>query len=339
MRKTKVLDGYQFDTIDFKSCIEEGVPCIFRGALGNSPLVVAGKQSDEAAMSHLLSFDREKALLYYVAEADAKTRFFYTDEMDGFNFTTGHSSLSEFFERLKAEKLEPTGKSYYIGSAELQNHFPELLNRDGLTISDELVEAHTPLIGIWLGNRTTAATHFDVSNNIAACVVGRRRFTLFPPDQITNLYPGPLEPTPGGQVVSMADLNKPNFDEFPNLHKALDRGEVAELEAGDVLVYPAMWWHQVEALNDFNVLINYWWNEVPSFVDDPMNTLLHGLLSLRDRPIHEKRAWQALFDFYIFGDVNRPRNHLPQKTWGALDEFNSTSARRLRAKLLNKFNR
>jgi len=137
----------------------------------------------------------------------------------------------------------------------------------------------------------------------------------------------------------MVDLTAPDFEKFPNASKALEKGEVAELEAGDVLVYPAMWWHQVEALNDFNVLINYWWNTVPSFVDDPMNTLLHGLLSLRDRPDNEKEAWRTLFDFYVFGDADGPRNHLPEKSWGTLGPLDSTSARRLRAKLLNKFNR
>lgn len=339
MRKTKVFEGFQFQDIDFDAFVQKGFPGIFKGALNDCPLVMAGKQSDEAAMSHLQSFDSERPLLYYTADANANTRFFYTKEMDGFNYTTAHASLAEFFERLSVEKNESTGTSFYVGSAELDDYFPDLLSNDGLKLSGEIFEKHPASIGIWLGNKTTAATHYDVSNNIAACVAGRRRFTLFPPEQISNLYPGPLEPTPGGQVVSMVDLSAPDFDKFPNASKALEQGEVAELEAGDILVYPAMWWHQVEALNDFNVLINYWWNTVPSFVDDPMNTLLHGLLSLRDRPDSEKNAWRALFDFYVFGDADKPRRHLPEKAWGALGNLDSASARRLRAKLLNKFNR
>jgi hypothetical protein len=200
--------------------------------------------------------------------------------------------------------------------------------------------AHSdPLASIWIGNRTTAATHYDMSNNIACCLVGRRRFTLFPPDQIANLYPGPLEPTPGGQVVSMVDLRAPDLDRFPRFRDAAAQAQVAEMEPGDVLLYPALWWHNVEALNAFNVMVNYWWNAVAAFVDTPMNTLLHGLLSLRDRPEAEKQAWRALFDYYVFGDAARPREHLPQVAQGPLAPLGEMGARRLRAMLLQKLNR
>ncbi|TQV78177.1 cupin-like domain-containing protein [Exilibacterium tricleocarpae] len=338
-RKTNTIEGLQFAEVDFDALIAGGEPCIVKGALAGCPLVTAGRASDRAAMSHLSAFANERPVLIYTAGAEAKTRFFYNPQMDGLNFTTEYMPLAEFFETLNNEKLEGTGAAFYVGSAELDNHFPGLVANDGLAPSGQLFTEHPPRVGIWLGNRTTAATHFDVSNNIAACMVGRRRFTLFPPDQVENLYPGPLEPTPGGQVVSMVDLNAPDFKQFPNAEKALQQAQVADLEAGDVLVYPAMWWHQVEALADFNVLINYWWNPVSPFMDDPMNTLLHALLSLRDRPASEKSAWRSLFDYYVFGDSNRAREHLPEYIQGPLAPMTDITARRLRAKLLKKLNR
>jgi hypothetical protein len=178
-----------------------------------------------------------------------------------------------------------------------------------------------------------------MSNNIACCLVGHRRFTLFPPEQVANLYPGPLEPTPGGQVISMVDFENPNFELHPGFADALAAGEVAELEPGDVLVYPALWWHHVQALDAFNIMINYWWNAVPDYMDSPANTLLHAMLSLRDRPDTEKRAWRAIFDYYIFGDAARPVAHLPEPSRGNLAPLDTMKARRLRATLLNKFNR
>jgi len=162
---------------------------------------------------------------------------------------------------------------------------------------------------------------------------------LFPPDQIANLYPGPLEPTPGGQVVSMVDLRAPDFDRFPAFREALEHAQVAELEPGDLLIYPAMWWHNVEALDAFNVMINYWWNAVPRFVDTPMITLKHALLSLRDRPEHEKAAWRELFDYYVFGDPQQAASHLPEHVQGPLGRMDDVSVRRLRADILARLNR
>jgi len=184
MRQTKTIEGFQFQDIDFDAFIRKGEPCIFKGALSDCALVTAAKQSDEAAMSYLRSFDSQKPLFYYNAKADADTRFFYTKEMDGFNYATSYASVTEFFDSLMREKQKPSGDSFYVGSAELEDHFPDLLNKNELMLSGDVFEKHPASIGIWLGNRTTAVAHYDVSNNIAASVVGRRRFTLFPPEQL-----------------------------------------------------------------------------------------------------------------------------------------------------------
>ncbi len=338
-RTTRVVDGLDFDDIDFAGLIEQNQPCIVRGALKQTPLVVAGKRSAQAAMAHLLTYESGRPLLSFSADATAKGRFFYRDAMDGFNFSTGHSSVPEFFACIEQGIASQSQDTFYAGSIELADQFPGLLEAESLQLPGSTFDEYSPSIGIWMGNRTTAATHFDVSNNIAACLVGRRRFTLFPPDQIRNLYPGPLEPTPAGQVVSMVDLNAPDCKRYPRARLAMEAGEVADLEPGDVLVYPAMWWHQVEARDDFNVMINYWWNPVPAFVDDPMNTLWHALLSLRDRPAAEKDAWRELFEFYVFGDADAARAHLPEAVHGPVAPLNDVLARRLRAKLQKKFNR
>ena len=108
---------------------------------------------------------------------------------------------------------------------------------------------------------------------------------------------------------------------------------------GDALIYPALWWHQVEALDPFNAMINYWWNAAEPFADTPMTTLLHGLLSLRGRPAHEKAGWRALFDYYLFADPEEAIAHLPPVAHGSLARLDSVGARRLRAQLLNRLNR
>src|SRR5262249_1920047 len=157
--------------------------------------------------------------------------------------------------------------SFYVGSTDVDVYLPSLRAENDLALNHPMFASNPPLVGIWIGNRTIVSAHYDMSNNIACSLVGKRRFTLFPPDQAPNLYPGPLDPTPAGQVVSMVDFANPDFERHPNFKEALAAAEVADLDPGDVLFYPALWWHRVEALESFNVMINYWWNTSPAFMD------------------------------------------------------------------------
>jgi Cupin-like domain len=323
----------------FADLVAVGQPAIMRGIASEWPLVKAAKDGVEAAARYLGAFDAGKPVVAYSGPPSINGRFFYTDDLCGLNFEAKQLSLKAFFDALADVGKMSDPPSLYLGSTDLDQYLPGLNHANQLPLDHPIFSQSEVIKSIWIGNRTTAATHYDMSNNIACCVAGRRRFTLFPPDQIANLYPGPLEPTPGGQVVSMVDVARPDLARFPRYVQALAKAQVAELEPGDVLFYPAMWWHNVEALDPFNILINYWWNDVPAFLDSPMTTLLHGLLSLRGRSEHEKAAWQNIFDYYLFGDSEDATRHLPDhalRDLGALDEG---AARRLRAKVLGRLNR
>ncbi len=328
-----------FADIDFEGLIATQTPMIFKGLASNLPLVKAGLKSAAAAMDHLRPYYGGKPLLVFKGEAAIKGRFGYTDTVDAFNFTSEQMTLDRLFSLLLEHQADAAAPSLYCGSTDIDTFMPGLLASDGLPLTGDMFTQNPVLKSIWLGNRTTACAHFDISHNIAVCMAGHRRFTLFPPDQIENLYPGPLEPTPGGQVISMVDFTAPDFEAYPRFREAMAAARVAELEPGDVLFYPSMWWHQVEALDAFNILINYWWNTTPGFVDTPMNTLLHGLLSLRSRPDTEKAAWRAVFDYYLFGPEAAAADHLPLHAQGPLGPLDALSARRLRALILNRLNR
>lgn len=338
-RKAKTLVNLQLSAVDFEELISAGEPVILKGAFLHSPLCQAGLQSSEEAMSYLLSKYNQKPVLRFLAEPEIKGRFSYNEAMNGFNYKADRIDLGEVFRQILAEESEAPSKAHYVGSTSIKNFFVDLESAAELNFGGAIFRDYQPKMSIWMGNETTTAAHYDMSNNIAACLVGKRRFTLFPPDQIANLYPGPLEPTPGGQVISLVNFDEPDLKRFPNFPKAVESGQVAELEAGDVLVYPAMWWHQVEALAPFNVLVNYWWNSVPAYLDDPQNTLLHAMLSIRDRPEHEKQAWRDVMDYYIFGDSSTVTQNMPEQIQGPLARLNDQKARQLRSKLIQKLNR
>lgn len=338
-RKVRELKGIAPDTIPYADLLREDMPVLLKGVVRDWPLVRHGLQGPEAAMAYLTEFYQGRPVVGYACPPEAKGRYFYNAEMNGLNFQRGRVQLTDYFDEIYRHLGDSDAPSFYIGSTDLDLYFPGFRGENDLILNDAMFEANAPLVSIWLGNRTTATCHYDMSNNMACTLVGRRRFTLFPPDQVANLYPGPLEPTPGGQVVSMVDFQAPDLKVHPGFAEALETAQVAEMEPGDMLFYPAMWWHHVEALSDFNAMVNYWWNTSPAFVDTPQNTLLHGLLSLRDRPEPEKRAWKALFDYYVFGPAGQAGAHLPEHARGELGPMDEMQARRLRAKLLQRLNR
>lgn len=337
-RRTRVVDA-PAGPLPLDALLAGQQPVIFRGLARDWPLAAAGRESAQAAIDYLKRFDAGRPVVGYTGAPAIGGRYFYREDFSGLNFEGQRVSLSAYLDVVSAHLDAVDPPSFYVGSTDLDAYLPGLRAGNDLNLPPPADGADPAMVSIWLGNRTTAATHFDMSNNLACCMVGRRRFTLFPPAQVENLYPGPLEPTPGGQVVSMVNPSAPDLDRFPRYAEAAAAAEIADLEPGDVLFYPALWWHNVEALDAFNAMINYWWNPTPAFMDTPMTTLLHGLLSLRDRPNAEKQAWRAMFDYYVFGDPERPATHLPEAARGDLAPLDERSARRLRARVLQKLNR
>lgn len=321
---------------DLAALVADGVPVILRGHAADWPLVREGKHSDGAAADYLRRFDQGRPVTGYIGDPAIRGRFHYDAGGTALNFQARPFALPEFLDRLLGDR---SGTAYYMGSTDLDTYLPGFRAENELAPAGALFAQHPPLASIWIGNRTIASAHYDMANNAAICAVGHRRFTLFPPDQIGNLYPGPLAPTPGGQVVSMVDFAAPDLDRFPRFAEAVAHAQVAELGPGDLLVYPALWWHHVEALDDFNVLVNYWWNAAPDFLDSPMDTVMHAILSLRDRPAAEKQAWRAILDHYVFGPDEAVTGHLPPAVHGPLAPLDDQGARRLRAYLLHRLNR
>lgn len=309
-------------------------PVIFKGLISHWPMVAKGLQSDLHLMEYILSFYSGRSVVYYQAAPDKNGRFFYTEDAAHLDFTSHKSSLSEVFECLKAASQQVNPPVFYVGSTTVDVCLPGIRNNNDLDFF-----SWDPLVSIWMGNRSKVSAHFDSPDNIACCVAGRRRFMLFPPDQLENLYIGPLHFTPSGQAISMVNFDDPDFEKFPRFADALANAELGELEPGDALFIPSMWWHYVESMADFNVLVNYWWRDDQPFMDRPMDALFHAILSIRDLPMKEKNAWRNLFDYYIFSEQNHKYDHIPDAARAMLNPLDEISARRLRSLLINKLNK
>lgn len=309
-------------------------PLLLRGIISDWPLVMQAKKSNDAAIDYLQRYCTKRPVVVYSSEPELQGRFFYADNGVDLNFSSAKMLLSEVLEELKRLQSIEHPPSLYVGSTTVDTFLPGFRDEN-----DILINSSTPLVSLWVGNKTTVAAHFDAPDNIACCAAGRRTFTVFPPDQISNLYIGPLDKTPSGQFISMVDFERPDHSKFPDFAKALENAQIAELDPGDVLFIPSMWWHHVKSTADFNVLINYWIRDVPRFMGPGLDALKHAILNIRDLPNNEKKAWHELFEYYVFSDQIDKYEHIQPAARGCLAPLDEMAARQIRTWLLNRLNR
>lgn len=310
-------------------------PYVVRGAFARWPVVQAARQSDTALAQHLMGFYQGMRVGLFQMPPEARGRAFYSDDtLTGFNFTRHVATLDQVLTGLLGLAATPEPPALYVGSTTVDAVLPGFLESHALGLGER-----DALVSLWLGNRTRIAAHYDLPDNLAVVAAGRRRFTLFPPEQIHNLYMGPLDPTPAGQPVSLVDFAAPDLQRFPRFARALEAAEVAEMEPGDALFIPSMWFHHVEGLAPVNLLINAWWRQTPAHVDSPLTTLHLALMTLRDLPEKERRIWQHHFQHFVFGADAATWEHIPAAARGLLGPIDETLSRQARSQLLNQLKR
>jgi len=309
-------------------------PWVQRGLVAHWPMVQAARRSAGDAMAYLKQHWSGERVGVILAPPQVQGRYFYNDEFTGMNFAKEKAPLDVTLDALAKVAGDAAGPSMYVGSTNVDTCLPTFRAANDLPLG-----ARDPLVSVWIGNRSRIAAHFDLPDNIACVAAGRRRFTLFPPEQLANLYVGPLDLTPAGQAISLVDFANPDFERFPRFAQALAQAQVVELEPGDAVFIPSMWWHHVESLADFNVLVNYWWRQSPDYMDSPIGALMAALLTVRDLPPAQREIWRGVFDHYIFRADDGTAAHIPEHARSALAPLTETGARHLRQALINRFKR
>ena len=303
-------------------------PFVVRGLVADWPLVETARQSSHDARAYLLRHARDTLFTASFGTSASDGRLFYDHSMQ-MNFRTVRAKLPEIFAEIDRAEGAAGGPPLYLGSIDLHDFFDGLHEANHVDLGNR-----SPLASIWIGTRSRAPAHNDFPDNLACVAVGRRRFTLFPPDQFRRLYLGPVDNTPAGRTVSLVDLHAPDFDSHPRFSEALRHAQVAELEPGDAIYIPSTWWHDVEALAPFNVLVNYWWRETPRWLGQPQEALTHAILAIRDLPEHEKVHWREMFDHYVFENREEVAAHIPPHARSLLSPLTPETAGRIRAYLL-----
>ena len=328
VREWRDVDRRRFD----EEIVPAGEPAVLRGVAAHWPVVAAGLQSPEALANSLLSFGSARPLSTYVGPPGIGGRFFYRDDMRGLNFDRGSAPLRNVLAQLLADAPDGLGPAIYSGAAAASDHFPGFALANPMPLLDAEIMPR-----LWIGNAVTISTHYDVASNIACVAAGDRRFRLFPPEQVANLYVGPLENTISGQPVSMVDPVDPDLTRYPRFADALATMRVVDLAPGDALYLPSLWWHHVQSFGRLNLLVNYWWTEPND--GSAFECLIHGLLAIRDLPARERVAWRAFFDHFVFEHDDAAAAHLPEHARGVLGARSPARAALIRDFLVGSLSR
>ncbi len=302
-------------------------PAVLRGLVRHWPLVAAGK-SPRAFRDYLGRFDAGREMEAFFGEPSIAGRYYYGDDLTGFNFERRPMPLGAALDVMMDHLGRPGSQTVYAGSLPVEDYLPGLALENPMPL---LPPAAQPRI--WIGHASNVSCHYDTADNLACVVAGKRRFTLYAPHLIAALYPGPIDHTMAGQPVSLAAGAPPGDARYPRFAEIRDQAQVFELEPGDALYLPKLWWHQVEATAPFNGLINYWWDAFATGPDAPYTSLLLAMITIAERPLEERRAWKAMFDHYVFRERGHPLAHLPEGQHGVLGPLKQNYGK-LRARIM-----
>lgn len=332
-KSIREVDGVGPDTLT-DAILTATEPLVLRGLVAQWPMVQAGLQSAKAGDAYLRQFYRDATVVAMLGAPEIEGRFFYNDDLNSFNFQPVRIKLDTVLDELQHRSQDEKPPAIYVGSTTVETCLPGFREANEIDLGQR-----DALMSVWIGNRSRIAAHYDLPDNLACVAAGHRRFTLFPPEQLSNLYIGPLDYTPAGQSISLVDFKRPDLERFPKFAEAWQHAQVAELGPGDALFIPSMWWHHVEALDGFNVLVNYWWRQSPDYMDTPTNAMMHALMSIRDLPPAQRKAWQELFRHYVFESDDDTTAHISENARRILAPLDADATRALRGQLLKRMNR
>jgi hypothetical protein len=328
----EIYAGDGFDRTKFETeIIPSNSPVILKSLVSDWPALQAANKSSQVLCEYLNRFDLGKENVVLIGPAEIEGRFFYNDAVTGFNYTRLSRTLSSTTNALIEMTQMESPPALAMQGVSIVENLPGFERENILTLVDTEVKPR-----LWVGNKTLTNTHYDTKQNIACAVAGRRKFTFFPPEQIHNLYIGPLLLTPAGTPMSMVDLRAPDFARYPKFQDALAASFTADLEPGDAIYIPSYWWHNVESLDKFSMLVNYWWGALDANSVSPYHSLLHSLMSIPALPVEQRKVWRNFFDHFVFRIEQDPCAHLPPEMEDIIGNMSAERMQHIKALLAQK---
>ena len=313
---------------EFASLIAAEQPVVLRGLVDRWPAVEAGR-TPAGMIAYLKAMDRGISAPVMEAPAKSGGRFAYGPDLSEFNFTKRRAPIRETLDRIERNLGQANAPFVAIQMLPLADSLPDFVARNPMPLLSADIGPR-----LWIGGPIRTQTHNDRDHNLACVIAGRRRFVLFPPEQVANLYVGPLDNPP---PLSLVDPEAPDLERFPKYADAIAQAQVAWLEPGDALFMPKYWWHHVTSLEPFNAMANYWWGDDATGLERPNDIFLAALLAFKHLPAGERDYWRAMFAAHVFGGHDDAAAHIPEELRGALGRMTPRQRASLRQQLMMAF--
>jgi len=315
----------------FRSRVLEGCrPVVIRGLVADWPAVEAARRSTRDLQRYLATFDVGANVEAFLGDPSIAGKYYYAADLKGFNFERRELKFLDALEWMIEPGAASAGRTVYVGSVPLSVCMPGFAAANRVALLPASVPAR-----IWLGHPSNVSCHYDAFDNLACVVAGRRRFTLYAPEHIAKLYMGPIDNTMAGPPVSLAaSAPAQEAGRYPLFEEIRDQALVAELEPGDALYLPKLWWHQVESTAPFNAMVNHWWDAFSAGPDAPYTSLLLAMIAIAERPPAEREAWRSFFDHLVFRRHGHPLAHLPAEHHGILGPLQPNNYGYIRARIM-----
>ena len=152
---------------------------------------------------------------------------------------------------------------------------------------------------LWMGGpNVTASLHYDRSHNFFAQLAGCKRFYIWEPMQLPDLYIYPFYHARDRQSqLVAAEWGEPGCRTFNSLSQKFPRTVntqrgvpvfVADLHPGDLLYLPPYWAHRVTSIGDgLSISVNMWSPGEEKLVGDALNK--EGLPSIVGEALNAKQ--------------------------------------------------
>lgn len=313
----------------FEAIVRAEAPVVIKGLIEAWPALAAGRRSPAVLNAYLKALDIGAPAPVMEAPARTGGRFGYGADLREFAFSKRQAGVTETLDRIERLLGDPDAPFVAIQMLALASAMPAFMRENPLPLMSPRV---TPRL--WIGGAVRTQTHNDRDHNLACVIAGRRRFVLFPPTEVANLYVGPLDNPP---PLSLVDPEAPDLARFPRYRHAYAAAQVAWLAPGDALFVPKYWWHHVTSLDPYNAMVNWWWGDTATGLERPNDVFLAALLAFKDLPPGERAYWRAMFEAHVFAGDGEASAHIPDGLKGALGPMSPSFREALKRQLKMAF--